>query len=279
MSMNGEIKITLVGGAPYGIRIKGGAEFGVPISIENVTSNSKAANGGVKTGDVIIAINGVDVTRATHDKTKSLVSQAKDILQLTLKRGSPILSTEPAPTVNPSSAPTIIPVKQTPSKYTAPASPSPSAPISIKQEPTPVSKPQSFTTSNISGSAPQNTEAPTTNVVVVGRTGVGNFVSSRDNVKFTAYNPDDDSANRIGATVGACEECKENVKSKHIKLDHRVWHPEHFNCTKCSKNLQSLGFFEEQQKIMCKECYAEIYAPKCYACGRPCAEVRCIFNF
>uniref|UniRef100_A0A6G3MGW5 PDZ and LIM domain protein 7 (Trinotate prediction) n=1 Tax=Henneguya salminicola TaxID=69463 RepID=A0A6G3MGW5_HENSL len=108
MSMNGEIKITLVGGAPYGIRIKGGAEFGVPISIENVTSNSKAANGGVKTGDVIIAINGVDVTRATHDKTKSLVSQAKDILQLTLKRGSPILSTEPAPTVNPSSAPTIM---------------------------------------------------------------------------------------------------------------------------------------------------------------------------
>ncbi|KII65674.1 PDZ and LIM domain protein Zasp [Thelohanellus kitauei] len=68
------------GKGPYGIRIKGGAEFGQRISIDNVTHGSKAQMAGFMVGDVILTINDVDLQFARHDVATKLITNAMNLV-------------------------------------------------------------------------------------------------------------------------------------------------------------------------------------------------------
>uniref|UniRef100_A0A6B2G3A0 PDZ and LIM domain protein Zasp (Trinotate prediction) n=1 Tax=Myxobolus squamalis TaxID=59785 RepID=A0A6B2G3A0_MYXSQ len=72
---------------------------------------------------------------------------------------------------------------------------------------------------------------------------------------------------------GLCLKCKQMIgTNNYIKIGDRVWHGDHFECSICNKNLASIGFFEDKDRILCKECFGDIVSPKCGECGKPCIE-------
>ena len=49
----------------------------------------------------------------------------------------------------------------------------------------------------------------------------------------------------------------------------RVWHPEHFTCNTCHKQLNNTTFVFEEEQIFCESCYEKTFAKTCYACHKP----------
>ena len=47
------------------------------------------------------------------------------------------------------------------------------------------------------------------------------------------------------------------------------WHPEHFVCTSCHKQLQNTMFVFEEESIFCESCYEKKFAKTCHSCRRP----------
>lgn len=41
-----------------------------------------------------------------------------------------------------------------------------------------------------------------------------------------------------------------------------------FRCEKCDKSLDGVGYFEENNEIICAECYDQHFAIKCHKCGQ-----------
>ncbi|GFN81968.1 PDZ and LIM domain protein 5 [Plakobranchus ocellatus] len=70
---------------PWGFRLVGGREFGVPLSVQRVTPGSVAAVG-LSCGDVILKVGNVMATNLEHNDAMELVKQAGNILQLTVKK-------------------------------------------------------------------------------------------------------------------------------------------------------------------------------------------------
>lgn len=243
-----EVKVTITGGAPFGMRIKGGAEFSTSISVENVASNSKAEKAGIKIGDVLTTINGVDVTRMTHEKAKNMIVQSGGVLHIVLKRGQ---LTQPQPQVQQR------PQLQPQQKPVTPATPSPTPAVTSQQPTPPTHKPVV--------QAP--TDPPKKGSVFV----VGNPVSSRDDTKYVSSGVK--GSGFLSENAGHCYSCKEALSNgSFIKIGDKKWHQEHFTCSICTKNLAGVGFFEEDNKILCRDCYAERFSPRCAHCDKPCIE-------
>ena len=57
--MTDPYSVTLSGGAPWGIRISGGREFGTPIILNHIVVNGKAHLGGIKTGTEFLSFTPV----------------------------------------------------------------------------------------------------------------------------------------------------------------------------------------------------------------------------
>ena len=49
----------------------------------------------------------------------------------------------------------------------------------------------------------------------------------------------------------------------------RCWHPEHFVCHSCQKQLQNTMFVFEEESIYCEKCYEKTFAKTCHSCHRP----------
>ncbi|BFZ17550.1 hypothetical protein BsWGS_20589 [Bradybaena similaris] len=71
---------------PWGFRLVGGREFGLPLSVQRVTPGSVAA-AALGPGDVILKVGNVMATNLDHNAAQELVRQATNILQLTIKKG------------------------------------------------------------------------------------------------------------------------------------------------------------------------------------------------
>lgn len=52
-----------------------------------------------------------------------------------------------------------------------------------------------------------------------------------------------------------------------------VWHPEHFNCAYCRKNVVEEFFYEHDGAPYCTECHLSLFAPKCAFCGEAIVDV------
>ncbi|XP_035824146.1 trithorax group protein osa [Aplysia californica] len=70
---------------PWGFRLVGGREFGVPLSVQRVTPGSVAA-AGLGPGDLVLKVGNVMATNLEHNDAMELVKQAGNILQLTIKK-------------------------------------------------------------------------------------------------------------------------------------------------------------------------------------------------
>ncbi|EEB13066.1 alpha-actinin-2-associated lim protein/alp, putative [Pediculus humanus corporis] len=77
-------EIILDGGSPWGFRIHGGCDLGMPIKISRVNPGSKAALKGIREGDIISSINGTSTKNIRNRGAHSLLRNAGEQLRLSL---------------------------------------------------------------------------------------------------------------------------------------------------------------------------------------------------
>ncbi|KAM7385164.1 hypothetical protein PAMP_001260 [Pampus punctatissimus] len=84
--------VSLPGPGPWGFRLQGGKDFNMPLTISRITPGSKAAQGNLVQGDVIVAIDGVSTEGMTHLEAQNKIKMANYNLALTMSK-----SKRPAP--------------------------------------------------------------------------------------------------------------------------------------------------------------------------------------
>ncbi|XP_074649485.1 PDZ and LIM domain protein 5-like isoform X3 [Tubulanus polymorphus] len=72
---------------PWGFRLQGGKDFSRPLTIQRVTPGSLADKCGLKAGDVVAKISGVDTTSVFHKEAQQAVINSGNYLELVLQRG------------------------------------------------------------------------------------------------------------------------------------------------------------------------------------------------
>jgi len=87
--------VALTGPAPWGFRLQGGKDFNMPLTISRITPGSKAAQGSLIQGDIIVAIDGVSTEGMTHLEAQNKIKCASFNLALTMQR-----SKRPVPGAN-----------------------------------------------------------------------------------------------------------------------------------------------------------------------------------
>ncbi|XP_048863967.1 LIM domain-binding protein 3-like isoform X4 [Brienomyrus brachyistius] len=78
--------VNLSGPAPWGFRLQGGKDFNMPLTISRITPGSKASQGSLTQGDVIVAIDGVSTEGMTHLEAQNKIKCAGYNLALTMQR-------------------------------------------------------------------------------------------------------------------------------------------------------------------------------------------------
>jgi len=73
---------------PWGFRMRGGAQQGMPLFIEHIAANGRAAKGGLCQGDGLLMICNTNVTKASHDQAKGEILRAGNELDFTIQKGS-----------------------------------------------------------------------------------------------------------------------------------------------------------------------------------------------
>ncbi|XP_062286457.1 LIM domain-binding protein 3-like [Scomber scombrus] len=78
--------VSLPGPGPWGFRLQGGKDFNMPLTISRITPGSKAAQGNLVQGDVIVAIDGVGTDGMTHLEAQNKIKMANYNLALTMSK-------------------------------------------------------------------------------------------------------------------------------------------------------------------------------------------------
>ncbi|TNM85229.1 hypothetical protein fugu_009407 [Takifugu bimaculatus] len=78
--------VTLKGPSPWGFRLVGGRDFSTPLTISRVTPGSKAAQGDLCPGDIILAINGDSTELMTHMEAQNRIKTCTQQLTLIVTR-------------------------------------------------------------------------------------------------------------------------------------------------------------------------------------------------
>ncbi|XP_005992233.1 LIM domain-binding protein 3 isoform X2 [Latimeria chalumnae] len=90
--------VSLTGSGPWGFRLQGGKDFNMPLTISRITPGSKAAQGNISQGDIVVAIDGVSTDGMTHLEAQNKIKSASYSLSLTLQRSK---RPGPVPTATP----------------------------------------------------------------------------------------------------------------------------------------------------------------------------------
>ncbi|KAM9700170.1 LIM domain-binding protein 3-like isoform 7-T7 [Menidia menidia] len=116
--------LTLSGPGPWGFRLQGGRDFNMPLTVSRITPGSKAAQGNLVQGDVIVAIDGVSTEGMTHLEAQNKIKMANHNLALTMSK-----SKRPVPMAPPRMDATIpmIPHQQ----VFSPPAPNPRPPLEV----------------------------------------------------------------------------------------------------------------------------------------------------
>jgi hypothetical protein len=85
---------------PWGFRLRGGTDQGVPLHVEHVQPKGRAAHSGVLPGDRVLAICGVSTQSMTHDDVKREMLRAGNELDITLFRDGAVM-VQSAPAASP----------------------------------------------------------------------------------------------------------------------------------------------------------------------------------
>ncbi|NXF55215.1 LPXN protein, partial [Oceanites oceanicus] len=75
------------------------------------------------------------------------------------------------------------------------------------------------------------------------------------------------------APAGVCATCHKPIAGKVLTALGKIWHPEHFTCTRCGQELGGRPFFERGGRAYCEEDYHQVFSPHCAYCAGPIREV------
>ncbi|ODM89592.1 Paxillin, partial [Orchesella cincta] len=73
-----------------------------------------------------------------------------------------------------------------------------------------------------------------------------------------------------------CAGCRQPIKTKYIIAMGQHWHPEHFCCHQCGKQLHENEFYEKDGKAYCVDDFLNLFAPKCKKCRTPITDDYCL---
>jgi len=82
---------------PWGFRLKGGVDQGLPLHIEHVQPKGRAAGAGLALGDLIVGISGLPTQNMTHTDVKNEMLRAGNELSLTIQRDGSLITPTAAP--------------------------------------------------------------------------------------------------------------------------------------------------------------------------------------
>lgn len=105
---------------PWGFRLKGGAEYNVPLSILKVNESSPAQFK-LENGDVIVTIGQYQALNLKHEEALNIIRLFDVTLPLTIRRGEPTFNTSQLPAKSTSSVGTWRPSHDQPASYALPA--------------------------------------------------------------------------------------------------------------------------------------------------------------
>jgi len=94
MGQQGFINVTLTREAtnqPWGFRLQGGKDRGLPFQLLKVPLDSIASHSGCKSGDYLVKISGEDVFQLGHEEAKDLIRKAGNKLVMVVERGDKIV--------------------------------------------------------------------------------------------------------------------------------------------------------------------------------------------
>jgi len=94
MGQQGFINVCLTREAanqPWGFRLQGGKDRGLPFQLLKVPLDSIASHSGCRSGDYLVKISGEDVFQLGHDQAKELIRKAGNKLSMVVERGEKIV--------------------------------------------------------------------------------------------------------------------------------------------------------------------------------------------
>jgi len=94
MGQQGFINVCLTREAanqPWGFRLQGGKDRGLPFQLLKVPLDSIASHSGCRSGDYLVKISGEDVFQLGHDEAKELIRKAGNKLSMVVERGEKIV--------------------------------------------------------------------------------------------------------------------------------------------------------------------------------------------
>ncbi|KII66123.1 PDZ and LIM domain protein 7 [Thelohanellus kitauei] len=281
-----EITLSIDGRGPYGLRIKGGLEFGQFLTVEKVIPGSKGQSAGFCVGDVLLAINDVDVRREYHDTVKEMFTEAKS-LKIKLQRGSSfppglgssqIENLKISSSLPPSGSPSIGSYKVSPPAVQA-------APKADHYQAPPAAIQTQQTTHSYQLSTAAISNEPKAETIAKTHSGSStyqkcsadatvpliNTLSHSEAPQSAGYTPlfSDDAKKLESQRI--CHKCKDAItSSEYLRYMDKVWHSNHFLCEECKVDLSSAAFHEKNDRIMCVPCFKKANAPKCDVCHDYC---------
>ncbi|XP_067883522.1 transforming growth factor beta-1-induced transcript 1 protein-like isoform X3 [Heterodontus francisci] len=70
-------------------------------------------------------------------------------------------------------------------------------------------------------------------------------------------------------TKGSCSACRKPIVGQVVTALGQVWHPEHFVCVRCRKEIGGSNFFEKEGVPYCEKDYWLLFSPRCAQCEEP----------
>ncbi|NWW72098.1 LPXN protein, partial [Climacteris rufus] len=74
------------------------------------------------------------------------------------------------------------------------------------------------------------------------------------------------------APAGVCAPCRKPIVGQVLTALGKTWHPEHFTCASCGRELHKGPFFEQGGRAFCEEDYHQAFSPRCAYCAGPIRE-------
>uniref|UniRef100_A0A8C3HJL9 Transforming growth factor beta 1 induced transcript 1 n=1 Tax=Chrysemys picta bellii TaxID=8478 RepID=A0A8C3HJL9_CHRPI len=71
------------------------------------------------------------------------------------------------------------------------------------------------------------------------------------------------------STKGLCASCQKPIAGQVVTALGNTWHPEHFVCTHCQKEMGGSNFFEKDGAPYCERDYFQLFSPRCGLCNEP----------
>nr|XP_033802529.1 transforming growth factor beta-1-induced transcript 1 protein isoform X2 [Geotrypetes seraphini] len=68
---------------------------------------------------------------------------------------------------------------------------------------------------------------------------------------------------------GLCASCQKPIAGQVVTALGQTWHPEHFVCSHCQKEMGGTNFFEKDGLPYCERDYFHLFSPRCGLCNEP----------